>query len=47
MPTIICKYYNPYLRIALGKWNQAFFIPTTILAKPVALVLEYERGALL
>jgi hypothetical protein len=46
MPIIICKYYNPHLKIALGKWNQAFFIPTGVNLKPVALVPEYYRGAL-
>jgi hypothetical protein len=46
MPIIICKYYNPNLKIALGKWNQAFFIPTDVHLKPVALVPEYYRGAL-
>jgi hypothetical protein len=46
MPTIICKYYNPHLKIALGKWNQAFFIPTDVHLKRVALVPEYYRGAL-
>jgi hypothetical protein len=46
MPTIICKYYNPHLNIALGNWNQVFFIPTDVHLKPVALVPEYYRGAL-
>ena len=27
MQKLILKYYNPVLKIALGNWNQVFYIP--------------------
>ena len=45
MQKIILKYYNPVLKISLGKWNQAYFInQQDNLA--IKLIPEYYKGGL-
>ena len=45
MQKLILKYYNPVLKIALGNWNQVFYIPEEG-GSPIALPPEYYKGCL-
>lgn len=45
MKNIILKYYNPTLKIAVGKWNQAYLIGADK-AKAIELIPEYYKGCL-
>lgn len=45
MQKLVLKYYNPLFKIALGNWDQAFYIPTEG-ANPIALTPEYYKGCL-
>ena len=45
MRKLTLKYYNPRLKIALGNWNQVFYIPGEG-AGPIALSPEYYKGCL-
>ncbi len=45
MKKITLKYYNPVLKIAMGKWNQVYFIPEEE-NNPIELKPEYYKGSL-
>ena len=45
MKNIILKYYNPTLKIAMGKWNQAYLIDADR-ANTIKLIPEYYKGCL-
>ena len=45
MNNFILKYFNPMLKIAVGKWNQAYLIGEDI-ANAIELIPEYYKGCL-
>ena len=45
MKNINLKYYNPTLKIAVGKWNQAYLIDADR-ANIIKLIPEYYKGCL-
>ena len=45
MEKLVLKYYNPVLKIALGKWNQAYLISANN-GKHINLLPEYYKGYL-
>lgn len=46
MKQTILKYYNPALKIAMGKWNQAYLIASDK-DNAIELIPEYYKGCLI